>query len=113
MTHCNGINAEAAIQLYESLLKSLGVPLEFTQTRAYVPSFQVSICHVLMYESLLRSLGVPLEFTQTRAYVPSFQVSICRVLIYESLLNITLACRWSSRRHGHTCLPFRLAYAAC
>jgi hypothetical protein len=47
MTHCNGINAEAAIQLYESLLKSLGVPLEFTQTRAYVPSFQVGICHVL------------------------------------------------------------------
>jgi hypothetical protein len=101
MTHCNGINAEAAIQLYESLLKSLGVPLEFkqtrayvpsfqvskrlgvplefTQTRAHVPSFQVSICRVLMYESLLRSLGVPLEFTQTRAYVPSFQVSISRV----------------------------------
>jgi hypothetical protein len=46
MTHCNGINAEAAIQLYESLLKSLGVPLEFTQTRAYVPSFQVSISRV-------------------------------------------------------------------
>ena len=41
MTHCNGINAHAAIQLYETLLKSLGVPLEFTQTRAYVPSFQV------------------------------------------------------------------------
>jgi hypothetical protein len=69
MTHCNGINAEAAIQLYESLLKSLGVPLEFTQTRAYVPSFQVS-----------KRLGVPLEFTQTLAYVPSFQVGICHVL---------------------------------
>ena len=70
MTHCNGINAEAAIQLYESLLKSLGVPLEFKQTRAYVPSFQVS-----------KRLGVPLEFMQTRAYMPSFQVSISRVLM--------------------------------
>jgi len=39
MTHCNGVNSTSSLKLFEDLLNSLGVPLEFTTTEAFVPSF--------------------------------------------------------------------------
>jgi len=39
LTHCNGIHAKKSLHLFEELLNSLGVPLEFKTTKAFVPSF--------------------------------------------------------------------------
>jgi len=39
LTHCNGMNATNSLALFENLLNSLGIPLEFTTTKAFVPSF--------------------------------------------------------------------------
>jgi len=52
-THCNGINARSAVQYFENMLNSLGVPIEIEQTQANVPSF----CEKWVFYQLTRKEG--------------------------------------------------------
>jgi len=39
LTHINGVNSRTSIQLFETMVKELGVPVDIATTEAHVPSF--------------------------------------------------------------------------
>jgi hypothetical protein len=52
-THCNGVNAKSAVQYFEKMLNSIGVPIEIAHTEAHVPSF----CEKWIFYQLTRKEG--------------------------------------------------------
>merc|ERR1712106_1205530 len=52
-THCNGVNAKSAVQYFEKMLNSIGVPIEIEHTEAHVPSF----CEKWVFYQLTRKQG--------------------------------------------------------
>eukprot|EP00091_Calanus_sinicus_P020515 TRINITY_DN5643_c0_g1_i2.p1 TRINITY_DN5643_c0_g1~~TRINITY_DN5643_c0_g1_i2.p1 ORF type:complete len:130 (-),score=49.34 TRINITY_DN5643_c0_g1_i2:88-477(-) len=52
-THCNGVSAKSAVQYFEKMLNSLGVPIEIQQTQAHVPSF----CEKWIFYQVTRKEG--------------------------------------------------------
>jgi spermidine synthase len=56
-THCNGVSAKSAVQYFEKMLNSIGVPIEIEQTQAHVPSF----CEKWIFYQLTRKEGAITE----------------------------------------------------
>ena len=56
-THCNGVNAKSAVQYFEKMLNSIGVPIEIAHTEAHVPSF----CEKWIFYQLTRKEGAITE----------------------------------------------------
>merc|ERR1711892_837168 len=52
-THCNGVSAKSAVQYFEKMLNSIGVPIEIEHTEANVPSF----CEKWVFYQLTRKEG--------------------------------------------------------
>jgi len=52
-THCNGVNSLHAVQYFENLLSSIGVPIQIERTEAFVPSF----CEKWIFFQLTRKEG--------------------------------------------------------
>merc|ERR1712106_1283279 len=52
-THCNGVNAKSAVQYFEKMLNSIGVPIEIEHREANVPSF----CEKWVFYQLTRKEG--------------------------------------------------------